>query len=340
MYEPSVEERLARLNKTLGVATSLLDCTPSIWENGCEQTFSLFRIACVHLRREQEALDTVEDKVSAWKFVCKACKARPFLHERGNEVIRILMKSQAWMQAFQDTGLQLDDLPPDVQEQFKDRAKEVIPDYPVGGDPDAAAGKADKGAPPAAEGQPTPIGRPSNMAVVVQRCTKAKILLEERAGWWDEIGYGLVVFVSFSKGAKEAIVQHAARFLLTAKLATRDRWSPGARVAKTAGPKDVAASLVTLCSEGEEEGILVVPQESLVSELAKDNVDFEYSHVAPEKVAHELFKAFVAALKTLSVELVGKSDKAKPLKVVSASFQERQYYEMSTAGAHTHSFHF
>jgi len=341
MCDPPVEERLARLNTSLGKAVRLTNDTPMKWENGCEQQFSEFRITCVHLRREVDALDTVEDKDGAWKFIVKFCQARPFLHDRGNEVIRILMKSDMWLKAFAESGLTLDDVPPNIREEFKKRVAEVVPDFvpeerdkQPGQDP-AAGGPADPG------GDFAPM-RPANMAVVVQRCSKARVLLEERVNWYDEIGHGLVVSVSFTKGAKEEAVHSAARFLLTAKLSTKERWEPGAKPARASpgGGRGDAESVTQLCRSGVQQGVLVLPQESLCSEVDKDNVGLQYDHSLKESAIERLYKAFVDSLNRQGLELIGTDQAAVKLKVLSAPFSGRQYYEMTTAGPFMHAFNF
>ena len=40
------------------------------------EIFREFRISCVHLRREREALDALEGKEVAWRFLCKLCRER------------------------------------------------------------------------------------------------------------------------------------------------------------------------------------------------------------------------------------------------------------------------
>lgn len=350
MCDPSVEERLGRLNKALVEATKLTDDTHAHWENRCEGAFSTFRVTVVHLRREQEALDSVDDKAGAWRFIVKFCRARPFLHDRCNEVLRILMKSDLWMKAFaDDPELSLDGLPPSIVDEMDKRVKEVCPEHPGKGAP--ANQPADGPGPSSAAGSVpssmSPALRPANMAVVVQRCTKAKILVDERAQMWGKIGRGLVISVSFTKGANEEAVHHAARFLLTAKLSTRETWEPGSGggYPDTAPRADCPPeSVAELCRRGDDQGVLVLPQDSLVSELSKDNTALEYSHLCPKDAAQELYKAFVAALRSTSETLAAaagtRDGSPKELRVVAGSFHGRQYLEMQSAGPFMHAFNF
>ena len=44
--------------------------------NRLAEVFREFRISCVHLRREREALDALEGKEVGWRFLCKLCRER------------------------------------------------------------------------------------------------------------------------------------------------------------------------------------------------------------------------------------------------------------------------
>mmetsp|Transcript_47332 Transcript_47332/g.135711 ORF Transcript_47332/g.135711 Transcript_47332/m.135711 type:complete len:332 (+) Transcript_47332:113-1108(+) len=331
MADPSVEELLERLKKSLVAATALLGETPANWENKCEDAFSKFRLTVVHLRKERAALDTIEDKNGAWRFICKFGKTRPFLHDRCNEVLKILMTSDLWMQAFAQAGFRPNDLPPAVADEFDKRLREAIPDDELPPVPPPRERPAELARGDAGPSVST-VFRPANMAVVVQRCTTAKILVDERMQMWGEIGRGLVISVSFSKGATQDAVQHAARFLLTARLSMR---SERARASASS-----AESVVSLCKAGEEQGILLMPQASLCSELGKDNIGLQYSHGCPETQASALYKAFIAAFRSSAAELIGTAAPAKELRVVACNFSGRQSMEMTSDGPFMHAFNF
>merc|ERR1719336_2674156 len=56
----------------------------------------------MHLRREREALDGVEEKEVVWRFICKFCRHRTdrtFWADRCTEVLQILMLSDTWKAA-------------------------------------------------------------------------------------------------------------------------------------------------------------------------------------------------------------------------------------------------
>lgn len=328
-----MQEKLDKLNKALAVATSLVADTTSRWENHCEDAFSKFRLTCVHLSRERAALDTVEDKQGAWRFIVKFGKTRPFLHDRCNEVLRILMVSDLWMQAFRESGLNPDDVPPGSAPEFDKRYREANPEAaPLPPRPPAepTAGPSRRGG--SAEPPVTTALRPANMAVVVQRCTTAKVLVDERMQMWGEIGRGLVVSVSFSRGAKVDAVHSAARFLLTAQLSAG---SDGRRPDNSGAGG--AESVVSLCKRGEKQGVLLLPQASLCSSLTKDNIGLEYSHACPASAAEELYKAFTESLRTMGAELIGTGAE---LRVVASSFTGRQTMEMTSNGPFMHAFNF
>eukprot|EP00913_Durusdinium_trenchii_P003878 g3587.t1 len=141
----------------------------------------------------------------AW--VSSGKEAWPFLHDRVHEVLQILMMSEVWMKAFaEDPECQVEDLPPEMQSEFKRRAEQAL-------DPNAK----DDGYPPRKSSHQE-FKASGTIAVVVQRCLKARLLVDEAADSWAEIGRGLFVAVSFTKSATEEKLGPAARFLLTAKL--------------------------------------------------------------------------------------------------------------------------
>lgn len=125
LKDPSLHEKTARLEKARDRFTPLLE-DPRRWENECEAVFSEFRVACVHLRRDSEALDSVEQKEVVWRFLCKLSRERRPFWGRCEEVLQILMHSDAWMKAFVDEGMNLNDLPTNVIKDFGARVEEVV----------------------------------------------------------------------------------------------------------------------------------------------------------------------------------------------------------------------
>lgn len=188
---------------------------------------------------------------------------------------------------------------------------------------------------------------PAGLAVVVQRCVQARVLVDERAGRWGEIGRGLVVSVSFAQKATEERVRSAARFLLTAKLSTADRWEPG-HAGRPAFGSD-AESVVELCRRGEDQGILIVPQASLVANVGGGDLGLKYDEWAAKEAASSLYSVFAQALHDLARDLVvGRAPAGgNPFPagvrvpvIVAASFSGRQFMDMKSAGPFMHSFSF
>ncbi|CAE7235830.1 dtd2 [Symbiodinium natans] len=306
---PALAQRTERLRKARDSMKPLLENTYS-FANNCETVFREFRVACVHLRKEREALDSLEEKNVAWRYLCKLCKERPFLHDRVHEVLQILLMSDAWMKAFaEDPECEVEDLPPDMQSEFKRRAEEAR-------DP-AEAGK---GYPAPRKVSDQAFKASGTIAVVVQRCNRAKLQTDEETDTWAEIGHGLFVAVSFNKGATEDKVAPAARFLLTAKLSQ-------------AKDSKEAESVAAISQRGDYQGILVLPQASLVSEL-KDS-DFKYSQQLQKSDAHRLYEAFVQALRKSAAELAGGG---KAAEIVAGDFNAPQIMEVASNGPFMHSF--
>mmetsp|Transcript_38753 Transcript_38753/g.82327 ORF Transcript_38753/g.82327 Transcript_38753/m.82327 type:complete len:342 (+) Transcript_38753:390-1415(+) len=341
MADPTPEEKLEKLRKALAVASPLgVDSQPK-WEGNCEGAFNEFRLRCVHLRRSRDVLDQVEDKNGAWRFLCRFSRSRPFMSDRCCEVVKILMDSDDWMKAYaDDPSLQLANLPRDIQEKLDQRAKEVNPAYEAKDPPPPLP------PPSSSKGGSSPVAapmRPANCAVVVHRCSSARILVDEKTQTWEFIGPGLVVFVSFAKGAKESSLPSAARFLLNAKLSTKavpPNVGHSSRSNPFRTPGRQAESVVELCRQGEEQGILVLPQETLCSDLDKDNVSLNYSHACPEQEAEALVAAFVRELKVAAASGMSPSRRAMEPKVISGGYASLDRMEMTAAGSFIHAFNF
>merc|ERR1712232_1034822 len=120
----------------------------------------------------------------------------------------------------------------------------------------------------------------------------------------------------------------AARFLLTAKLSTADAKSPSS-----------AESVAKLCSDGKDQGILIVPQASLASDIHKKDLSLQYGNSCKKDEAAKLYEAFAEALVTIGRELC-QGARAKQPAVVPGDFLGRQVMEMSCSGPFMHSFKF
>lgn len=155
-------------------------------------------------------------------------------------------------------------------------------------------------------GNPAVAGRGGVVHVVVQRCTRARLLVDAANDTWVDTGRGLVFFVSFAQGAAQVdfarIIRQVAKSLLTAPLSTSDKW--------TADHTD-AESVAALCQKGEPQGVLVVPQASLVSKLEAGDKYLKYHHQCSREDADKLFHCFVDVLAITARELIAGSAKPK-----------------------------
>jgi len=125
LKDPDVAEKAARLERATSRFDALLKDTRQ-WENGCEAVFSEFRIACVHLRKDSESLGAFEKKQVVWRFLSKLSRERKPFWGRCEEVLGILMTSDAWMKAFvEDPEMNLSDLPTGIIKDFSVRCEEV-----------------------------------------------------------------------------------------------------------------------------------------------------------------------------------------------------------------------
>lgn len=314
-------DRLVRVRNSM---KDLLGSEAHEWERNCEAVFSEFRVSCIHLRKENQALDSIQEKQVAWRFICKFSKAFPFHHKRCEEVLNILLLSDAWMREFiSDPEVNVDDLPPGIADKFRQRLEEVR-------DPN------DPGAAPPAV-QHTMLPKSQSITLVVQRCTSASLSSDAGPASTMSINAGLVVAVSFASDARPQDAQAAARFLLTAKLSGPRGWMPGRA---SAGE---AQSVLELCQRGEEQGILVYPQTSLISEFkSKDALDLQYGRSRQERSLRQLYDGFVEALHACGRELseAGTSPWQSCPQIVSGDVGEDQYLEVQSAGPFMHSFSF
>jgi len=263
------------------------------------------------------------------------------------EVIKILMLSSVWMKSFlDDPTCNMNDLPPAIIDEFKTRMNEVdLTREPEEARPDRLT-----------VGPPLECLRPGGMAMVVQRCTEARILLDEAQALWGEVGQGLVVSISFAKHATEEHVRGAAIFLLTAKLSTAEAVHPG----KTSRPLPVessAESVIQLCKRGHEQSIVVMPQRCLISGLAEADMGLVYDDQCKKDTACMLYQTFQRALHNTATDLILESTpkalqlfafisaapgaaEARMPNIVAAPFGGRQCLELKSSGPFMHSFNF
>eukprot|EP00931_Biecheleriopsis_adriatica_P049397 TRINITY_DN28579_c0_g2_i1.p1 TRINITY_DN28579_c0_g2~~TRINITY_DN28579_c0_g2_i1.p1 ORF type:complete len:420 (+),score=98.03 TRINITY_DN28579_c0_g2_i1:84-1262(+) len=155
------------------------------------------------------------------------------------------------------------------------------------------------GYPVAAKLLPEPRPKAAGVHVVVQRCLRA-CLVDETFDTWTEIGRGLVIYVAFSRGSvseagtmSEATVRslrQIAKTLLTAPLSS--------------GESGDAQSVVKLCLQGEAQGLMVLPQASLISELECGETILKHDRQCDGLIAAALLQVFVNSLQTVACELV------------------------------------
>ncbi|CAE7913101.1 dtd2, partial [Symbiodinium sp. KB8] len=146
---------------------------------------------------------------------------------------------------------------------------------------------------------------PAGVHVVVQRCSKARLLVAESEDKWTEVGRGLVLYVSFSKGAASEAgadsevaarcLKQAAKSLLTAPLSSSGQWQ---------SDHGDAESVLKLCSRGEAQSLLIVPQASLVCKLELGDRNLKYHQQCPRDTAATLFHGFAGALRVAAQELL------------------------------------
>jgi len=152
--------------------------------------------------------------------------------------------------------------------------------------------------------------------VVVQRCTRARLLVDAASDKWSDVGRGLVLFLSFAEGAagagEDGRIRAAVKSILTAPLSTSTEWS--------ADHSD-AESVINLCKRGEAQALLVVPQASLVSKLEAGDRTIKYHRQCAREEAKLLYGSFVAELLRSSRQQLSESSTAR---IDSAAWQELQ----------------
>jgi len=289
--DANLKTKVEKLEKAQAAMKELLE-NDNKFNNDCEEVFSEYRRACVHLRKDLEVLDYVEDKVTPVRFMFKFCKWRPPYHNRCEEVLKILLQVDAFREAFVAEG-NFDDLPPAIANELK--SAEVV----------APSGAA--------------------LVTVVQRCSRAQVLVDADAGTWTQVGRGLLVCISFGDTASDEKVRLLARSLLTAPLS---------------GVSPIAESVATLCKRGKAQGILLVPQASLSAQLEAGQEDVVYEKTCEEEAWKKLHSSLADALKAIAAELTSGEAGACLPKIVSASHcGPCQSWEVTSDGLmHTFSF--
>lgn len=179
-----LQERVQRFADAQESMRNLLD-TPDRWAESCETVFNKFRQSTVHLKKEKHVLDEVDDKESVVRFMAKFCKDRPVFRSRSEEVLLILLGSEAFKKAFRNTDLEA--LPPNVRKDLLGSVE--CADSDNGG-----------------------------MVATVERCSWAKLRVDSSSDSWSDIQQGLVIRVSFAAGAGDKLAISVARSLLLAKL--------------------------------------------------------------------------------------------------------------------------
>lgn len=256
------------------------------------------------------------------------------------------------MKAFlQDPDVKVDELPPAIAEEFGKRLDEVKKQNPVDPQPHRKSDPWSRDPQPK-EGYPRsdPWSKPDNtvggmspliptsMSFVVQRCVSAKLASDPQGRGASSIGPGLVISVTVADGATEEGVMSAARFVLTAKLSGKPGWLPAQKGMADFGGG--AESVVSLCKMGENQGVMVVPQPSLVADI-REGTTLAYSRTTRTSKMYDLF---VSTLRSSAPELVseGPASGATPCvpEIVAGDFGASPFTEVISAGPFMHSFAF
>lgn len=119
------EAKARRLENTRDRLRNLLE-DPRRWNNECEEIFSEFRMAVMHLRSHKDVLDSIKEKEVVWRFLCKLSRDRKPFWNRTEEVLHILKQSDAWVKALmEDSEADVKDLPANVIQEIQKRGEEV-----------------------------------------------------------------------------------------------------------------------------------------------------------------------------------------------------------------------
>jgi len=140
--------------------------------------------------------------------------------------------------------------------------------------------------------------------VVVQRCNKASLLIDAEKDEWTSIERGLVFYVSFALGAKLDALPGACKSLLSAPLSSADKWS---------SDHSDAESVVGLVKAGAKQGLLIVPQASLVAKLERGDKKLKYYQQTGKTEAEQLYRGFIKSIRKVAEELItGEKERQGP----------------------------
>jgi hypothetical protein len=246
----------------------------------------------MHLKNQTQALEDCDDKETITAFIVKFCQTRPPFMKRSEEVLKILLDSDAFKEAFRKTDI--DALPPAVLDM-------------VGVEPPESP----------AEEAPPEGGGSTAMVVVVERCSEARLRTNVDTDSWDSIDAGLVIRVSLAAGASPTLIASVAQSLLSAKLSAASGGSGG----------EPAESVAELCRQGHPQGVMVVPQTLLIAQLGADDGKLSYPSLDVEDNRGHLYGALVQALR----DAAGGLPEGGP-KVVAGHYGDPQSWEIKSDG--------
>ncbi len=138
------------------------------------------------------------------------------------------------------------------------------------------------------------VGVNGTVRLVVQRCNKAKLLVDNKDKW-VEINKGLVLHLGFADGVTKDILTGVCKSVLKAGLSTSDKWS--------ADHSDTN-SVAELVKSGIPQDILVIPQASAVCKLEKGDKYIKYNRQADKDLSRELFWEFGREMRRVGRELI------------------------------------
>mmetsp|Transcript_42364 Transcript_42364/g.76899 ORF Transcript_42364/g.76899 Transcript_42364/m.76899 type:complete len:364 (-) Transcript_42364:126-1217(-) len=311
MQDASVKERLDKLNAAIGKMPEIMETGP-VFSKNCEELFGEFRLRCVHLRKESAALDAAEPKDVAWQFICRFHKTCPFQHKRCEEVLKLLMLSDAWMACFVDGAedMNFEDLPEAIQDEFKKRHQEAV-DH-AGGPKASEAKQSSSTQQPKEEKRNSGSGSggpaegalafspPSKVAFMVQRCSAAKVSANANMHQGESIGPGLCIAMTFLQDASEDTVRWLCKFILTNKQLSADPDS------------GASSSVVDLCQKGRPQGILIYPQGGLSASAAEDGTGINYTFQGDQAEMKDLYTELSKELRQQSEVMLGKDAVESP----------------------------
>ncbi|OQR81407.1 D-tyrosyl-tRNATyr deacylase 2 [Thraustotheca clavata] len=165
---------------------------------------------------------------------------------------------------------------------------------------------------------------------VTQRCMKAKLLIDND-NEYVEIGKGLIVYVSWAKGAtKDDIPKHVTTLLKLRLLGTDSSRNQ---------------NICEACIENNSPvHVLVIPQAALTSKVQRGKNLQYHTQLGKEDGAEAIYLHFVQLLKDVSKEMIlslSKHDATDEVQlpiIKAGTFGNRQALEFSSEGPFTHMF--